>query len=218
MILRSRVRALSASVALLGAMLVAHGLYIPAKAVVAQLLLERAWARAQQGAGDVRPWPWADTAPVGRVRVPRLDVDTIALAGASGRTLAFGPGHVPGSPRPGEGGNVVLAGHQDTHFAFLEHLLVGDEVHLEDVVGRTSRFVIEDAFVVNVSDTWVLAPTTDERLTLITCWPFGAITPGGPDRYVIIARRLADDDTASVREATGHGGEGQRHLTARPSS
>lgn len=212
-----RLRGVFALVALLGAMLVAHGLYIPAKALVAQVLLERAWARARAGDDDVRPWPWADTAPVGRVRVPRLDVETIALAGASGRTLAFGPGHVYGTPRPGERGNVVLAGHRDTHFAFVEHLVVGDEVHLEDVAGRTARFVIEDALVVDVSDTWVMAQTTDERLTLMTCWPFGAIRPGGVERYVVIARRLPDD-TPSVREAAGHSGEGQRHLATRSAS
>ena len=81
---------------------------IPVKAVVAQFLLARAWATRRPGADRPRPWPWADTWPVGRLAVPRLEVDQIVLAGATGRTLAFGPARLDhGGGRSGAAGRPV---------------------------------------------------------------------------------------------------------------
>ena len=59
------------------------------------------------------------------------------LAGVSGRTLAFGPGHVDGTPLPGDPGNSVLSGHRDTHFAFLRELRSGDILLVS--TGRDAR-------------------------------------------------------------------------------
>ena len=39
--------------------------------------------------------------------------------------MAFGPGHLSGTPLPGEAGNAVVSGHRDTHFAFLRGLREG---------------------------------------------------------------------------------------------
>ncbi len=105
---------------------VGHAAWIEAKARLAQHLVRRAWDRERAGGGDERPWPWADTHPVARLHVPGRDVDLMVLAGASGRTMAFGPGHLSGTPLPGEAGNAVVSGHRDTHFAFLRELRVGD--------------------------------------------------------------------------------------------
>jgi sortase A len=68
---------------------------------------------------------------VARLVVPSEDVEMIVLAGASGRTLAFGPGHLKGTPLPGQAGNAVISGHRDTHFAFLARLHLADEVDVE---------------------------------------------------------------------------------------
>jgi hypothetical protein len=56
------------------------------------------------GGETVKPWPWADTWPIARLSAPRHGVDLFVLAGATGRTLAFGPGHVDGTARPGRPG------------------------------------------------------------------------------------------------------------------
>ena len=129
-------------VPLAAAVLIAIGLwqagsagYIHAKAWLAQVLLARAWTATLAGEARVRPWPWADTWPIARLQVPALGVDRIVLAGASGRTLAFGPGHLAGTPLPGEKGTSVLAGHRDTHFAWIGDLRV-------PVVGRVSMDLI----------------------------------------------------------------------------
>src|SRR5262249_61701653 len=72
----------------LGAAFTVAATWIPVKAQVAQILLLRAWDRTRAGTATAKPWPWADTWPVGRLRVPRLGVDEIVLAGASGNALA----------------------------------------------------------------------------------------------------------------------------------
>ena len=102
-----------------------QGAYIPAKAWLAQELMQRAWTRAAEHDERQVPWPWADTWPVARLSAKSGEVDLIILAGGSGRTLAFGPGHLSASSLPGEKGNSVIAGHRDTHFHFLRDVEIG---------------------------------------------------------------------------------------------
>jgi sortase A len=172
---------------LAGVALLGEGLWIPAKAELAQLLLERAWERSQRGERQVAPWPWADTWPLARLRSSEGDDDLFVLAGASGRNLAFGPAHVAGTARPGATGNSVLAGHRDTHFAFLEDLGVGDQLWLETPNGAVRRYRVRGTAVVHESDASPLEPAAEPILTLITCFPFDALEPGGPLRYVVRA-------------------------------
>ena len=180
-----------AALALLLALAALHGgraAWIEAKAHLAQHLLRRAWLRSRGGAGEIRPWPWADTHPVARLRVPSLGVDLLVLAGASGRTMAFGPGHLSGTPVPGERGNSVLSAHRDTHFAFLRRLRPGAELVVEGRDGTARRFLVTAARVVDRRDVSVIADTGDTRLTLVTCYPFAALHPRGSLRYVVTAR------------------------------
>src|SRR5215510_8497445 len=65
------------------------GIYIRAKAILAQILVRDAWERTLGGERRVKPWPWADTWPVARLEVPEQRVDLFVLAGANGRTIAF---------------------------------------------------------------------------------------------------------------------------------
>jgi len=165
-----------------------HAAYIHAKARLAQYLLRAAWAETQAGKAQARPWPWADTYPVARLSMPQRGVDLIVLASASGRTMAFGPGHLDGTPLPGQAGNSVLSAHRDTHFAFLRHARTGETFFVEDAQGKRTRFAVLATRVVDENDVSVLRGTEGAQLTLVTCYPFEAIRPGGPLRYVVIAR------------------------------
>jgi sortase A len=167
-----------------------QGAYIRAKAVLAQTLISRAWTRTDQAGHPVRPWPWADTWPVARLDVPGEALELFVLAGASGRTLAFGPGHVDGTAMPGESGNVVISGHRDTHFRFVRRLAVGSRLALRTVNGTSRDYEVQTMEIVDRSETRVLQPAGEDRLTLITCYPFDALVPGGPLRYVVVARRI----------------------------
>lgn len=184
---------LALALAIAGAGSLASGIYMPAKAAAAQVLLRAAWAGSE---GDpLRPWPWAQTWPVARLRVPELDVDQIVLAGAEGAALAFAPGHVEGTSPPSNPGNVALAGHRDTTFAFLGELRLGDEIRLEVKPGGSRRFIVDQTSVVHESDTEVLAASETPRLTLITCYPLDATLPGGSLRYVVQASEFYETAT-----------------------
>jgi sortase A len=192
-VLKRRVLWLAAAALIgFGAWNLGHAAYIHVKAQLAQHLLQTAWAETQAGTTQAKPWPWADTYPVARLTMPQRGVDLIVLAGASGRTLAFGPGHLDGTPLPGEAGNSVLSAHRDTHFAFLRDARPGDVFFVEGASGRKTRFAVHEAHVVDERDLSVLRSTESAQLTLVTCYPFDAIQPGGPLRYVVIAWPAAD--------------------------
>ena len=172
----------------LGAWNLGHAAYIYAKAQLAQYLLQQAWADTLAGKGQVKPWPWADTHPVARLSMPQHGVDLIVLAGATGRTLAFGPGHLDGTPLPGEAGNSVLSAHRDTHFTFLRHVQPGEAIYVEQPDGLNSRFDVVETRIIDHRNLSVVGDTLDKQLTLVTCYPFDAIQPGGALRYVVIAK------------------------------
>jgi sortase A len=164
-----------------------HGAFLYAKAWLAQALLQEAWTRSRADAGPVRPWPWADTWPVARIEVPRLGIDEIVLAGGSGRTLAFAPGHVDGTAAPGAPGNSVIGGHRDTHFAFLRDLAPGDTVIVTTVERRRIAYRVVDRRVVHDGAAGIRLDVDGAWLTLATCYPFDTLVPGGPLRYVVTA-------------------------------
>ena len=110
----------SALIIIVGLSFIGQSFYIHAKAWLAQILLEQAWNKIQQGETQVKPWPWADTWPVARLQVPSLNIDLFILAGDSARNLAFGPGHNFASAQPGEVGNSIISAHRDTHFSFFK--------------------------------------------------------------------------------------------------
>lgn len=182
-------RALSSALCVLGVVLVLLGVRVYAKALVAQVLLRGAWEQARHGEARARPWPWADTWAVARLRSSSREVDLIVLSGATGSTTAFGPGHITGTALPGSAGNVGIAAHRDTHFAFLEHVLRGERLWLELPDGRARAFSVASMRVVHEADTTSLSASFD-GLTLVTCYPFRSLNPGGPWRYVVRARAV----------------------------
>ena len=165
---------------------------IKAKAWLAPVLVERAWQQTlATGVAGVKPWPWADTWPVARLRVPGRGVDQLVLAGDSGNALAFGPGHALASAPLGSGGLAVIGGHRDTHFAFLRLLEPGELLHLELPDGSLSRYQAAAAHIVDTRRETLRRDSGADALLLVTCFPFDALTNGGPQRYTLLARRLA---------------------------
>jgi sortase A len=156
--------------------------WIQLKAGLAQVLIARAWAAP----GPARPWPWADTWPVARLQLPGRGVDLFVMAGDSGNALAFGPGHRTGSAQPGSEGVAIIAGHRDTHFAFLEHVRPGEALLLTDGTGHTWHYRVEATRVADTRQGPLLA--AGDGLILVTCYPFDAIRPGGPLRFLVVAR------------------------------
>lgn len=173
-----------------GALLAGRALYLDAKGALAHALIRRAWEQTLASGRPARPWPWADTVPVARLRIPSAGIDSVVLEGASPRVMAFGPARMMNASAPGEPGNVVLAGHRTTDFLPLRHVARDDVIVLEwigrDRRRRTRAYRVEALEVVAPDDTRALRQTLEDRLTLITCYPFGP-WPRSPLRYVVRA-------------------------------
>jgi sortase A len=184
---------LAAVLLLGGGVLIGQAVYIHAKALLAQILLERAFAQTLASGEDVKPWSWADTWPVARVSVPRLGKSAIVLAGASGQALAFGPGQVERTPGAGEPGTAVYSAHRDTHFAFLGDVAIGDEIKVTRRDGKVLRFRVERTSVVRWDASGIDVVADGRRLVLVTCWPLDAAFPG-PLRYLVHAELIEDGD------------------------
>lgn len=190
--------------------------YIHAKAWLAGGLLDRAWEQRLNGAGltDSRPWPWADTAPLARLQVPRLEIDRIVLAGASGRTLAFGAAHLDGTAKPGERGNSVITGHRDTHFAFLRDLRPGDLLRLQAADGEWRSYRITGSEVFDARTARLDPAAGRNVLTLVTCYPFDAVVPNGPLRYAVFAERIVPAAAGSSNHSLQQQRSALRHPMA----
>ena len=183
-------RTISALVlALAGGGLLAEQAWLTAKAQLAEVLIRRAFAAHLRDGAPHRPWNWADMHPVAQLEVPRLGVLRTVLSGASGSSLAFGPGHVDGTAAPNAAGNCALAGHRDGSFAFLHDLRMGDHLTLRTRAG-SMRYEVRDLLVAEMGDVALLQPTEEPRVTLITCYPFHGLSRSDL-RYVVVLQRSA---------------------------
>ena len=183
-------RILAAFFLLSGACLSGRALYLHAKAELAGILIRRAWEQSIGSGQPHAPWSWADTHPVGRLQIPRLEYDEIVLEGATPRTLAFGPARLMSGAQMGESGNLVLAGHRTSWFRSLEGIAQGDAIRLDwfDARGElhSRNYKVDLIRIIDPHDTNLLGQTDEDALTLITCYPFGS-RPTSPQRFVVRA-------------------------------
>jgi sortase A len=164
--------------ALAGLILFGQGAYIHAKALLAQVLLERAFTATIATGRDSKPWSLADTWPVARIEVKRIGASIIVLAGSSGQALAFGPGHVESTANAGERGVAVYSAHRDTHFRFLKDVKIGDEIDVTRRDGQVFRYRADSHSSCASTNSRIDPLAGGYELVLSTCWPFDAITPG----------------------------------------
>lgn len=176
---------------LAGLWLLGDGLYIQAKAVAAQVLLERAWDRGVRSGRPAKAWSWADTWPVARLQVERLGIDLVVLEGVSGEALAFGPGRMAGLGPEYGSSTTLVAAHKDTHFRFLPNLKIGDEIVMQTLQGQTERYRVIGQEVIDYRAASFEEDPFNPRLILVTCYPFEALTVNGPLRYIVIAEKVA---------------------------
>lgn len=179
----------AAALLVLGLWQAGLGLWIPAKAVVAQLLLHAAWARTTAGAAPSAPWPWADFTALAELQVG--DSRYIVVSDAAGESLAFAPSHVAGSAEPGKPGNSIIAAHRDTHFSGLDALEPGQTLRVSGYEGRRTEYRIRETRVMD-RPRITLPDDGVNRLVLVTCWPLRSLRPNPMQRYVVVAEQMRD--------------------------
>jgi sortase A len=134
---------------------------------------------------------------LGRLEIPTLGVSTIVREGEDARTLQLAIGHIAGTALPGAPGNMGLAGHRDTFFRRLREINPGDVIRLVAVEG-TFTYVVDSTQIVDPDDLWVLDPTPDPSLTLVTCYPFTYLG-AAPERFIVRARLAPSTPKAVAR-------------------
>jgi sortase A len=127
---------------------------------------------------------------LGVLEVPRLGLTSPVVTGDDDKTLNRAAGHLPDTPRPWESGNSAIAAHRDGLFRPLKGVRVGDLVTLRTPHGEELRYEVRSTKIVMPTDVSVLEPTTNDVLTLITCYPFNYVG-NAPKRFIVRAERVA---------------------------
>ena len=126
---------------------------------------------------------------IGRLEIPRLELSAVVIEGDDSKTLRRAVGHIPGTPLPGQTGNVALTGHRDTFFRPLRKIRANDIIVLTTLQGEYHYRVVSTR-VVNPDNVAVLNASDREILTLVTCYPFYFVG-SAPHRFIVRAERIA---------------------------
>jgi sortase A len=144
--------------------------------------------------GPPANWPFLDKdGLVGRLTIPRLHLRAMVREGADEKTLCLALGHIPGTPLPGQKGNVGVAGHRDTLFRGLREIDKNDLILLETFAGNYV-YQVENTEVVKPENVSVLKTREYPELTLVTCYPFYYVG-SAPERFIVRARQVPQSQT-----------------------
>ena len=163
--------------------------------------------RDRRAASEGTPQPESSAAPkaapaaaadglIGRIEIPRLLLSVVVVEGVDKTTLRRAVGHIPGTALPGEAGNVGLAGHRDTFFRPLKDVRIKDEIQLSTLKGNF-KYEVVSLRIVEPENVGVLAPSGENVLTLVTCYPFYFVGPA-PKRWIVRARQVSSQTVPST--------------------
>jgi len=157
------------------------------------------WSQARRTA-----WQHARAAgaepPMAVLRIPDLEIQAEIFPGTSERVLDLGVGHIQGTATPGSGGNVGLAAHRDGYFRRLKDVRIGEEIRIR-TGDAEYQYRVASIDIVLPDATHVLAPTPEESLTLVTCYPFYFLG-NAPQRFIVRATRVTDSVQPNRKDVT----------------
>lgn len=139
-------------------------------------------------------------APLGILSIPKIGLEVPLLDGTDDLTLNRAVGRIEETARPGEAGNLGIAGHRDGFFRGLKDVAVGDEIRLETLT-RDYLYLIESIRIVSPEDVHVLDATSNPVLTLVSCYPFYFVG-SAPRRYIVRAVLVGDAPAGARKEAS----------------
>lgn len=137
---------------------------------------------------------------LGRVDIPKLEVSQELQQGMTLTAINRGPSHWPGTPLPGEMGNVVVAGHRVTYlrsFNRLDELVAGDQVVFTMLDGGVHTYEVVTISIVGPEDLWIADQTYAHTATLFACHPKHSAR-----QRIVASLRLLGPDGRPVDEVT----------------
>lgn len=138
--------------------------------------------------------------PLAILRIAKLNLEVPVLEGTDDLTLNRGVGHILGTGRPGEEGNIGIAGHRDGFFRVLKDIGPGDTIEVV-TASRRDVYAVDQIVLVRPNDVSVLQPRSIPSLTLVTCYPFYFIG-SAPQRYIVQGSIRNSDDTGVGRSGS----------------
>jgi sortase A len=124
-------------------------------------------------------------APLATLRLARLNIRVPVFEGTDELVLNRGVGWISGTARPGEPGNIGIAGHRDGFFRALKDASHGDTIELSTLRG-TRVYAVDQIEIVTPDNVSVLQPRRVPSLTLVTCYPFYFVGDA-PQRFILHA-------------------------------
>lgn len=190
-------KVIKASLLITGSLLCLHASWLPAKGWLSQQLISYSWHQTIDLKQKSKPWPWADTYPIAELSFERLNKRVVVLNGGDPTTLAFSAGAIAPFNKARSTQPFVVAGHRDSHFSFLDEVVMNDIISLADKYGQSQLYQVEAIDIVDASTGELPVLADDSQLVLITCYPFINASNIGSDagsdtneRYVITAKLL----------------------------
>lgn len=124
-----------------------------------------------------------DGLPLAVLRVPKIHLEVPVFDGTDELNLNRGVGRIIGTSKPGQPGNVGIAGHRDGFFRGLKDIGVGDQIELNTTQSQY-KYVVDRIQIVMPEDVSILSDRGFPSLTLVTCYPFYFIGDA-PQRYIV---------------------------------
>jgi len=137
-----------------------------------------------------------------RIASPNIKLDAkvyeVYAKNGAWEVADYAAGHNYNSANPGEGGNIVLAGHNNWRgevFRYLEFLKPGNEIDVWTLEGKEYKYKVDNieklkeagaTMAERLAHGQVMDPTPFEQLTLITCWPYTTYT----HRLIVTAKPM----------------------------
>ena len=145
---------------------------------------------------------------MGVISIPSIGVHLPIRHGTSSDVLSAGAGHLMGTSLPvgGSSTHAVITAHRGlagaSMFTRLDEMAVGDRFSLT-VLGATMTYRVDRVTVIKPEDTAILRiSSTEDRVTLMTCTPYGVNT----HRLLVSGVRVPNATAEAGRGRTSHAG------------
>lgn len=150
--------------------------------------------------------------PVAVLQIPAIGLDQVVVEGSRSSQLRKGPGHVVGTPLPGQPGNAVIAGRRTLYrgpFHRIDSVHGGDTVRVTTGQG-SATYKVSTVATLSPGDGSFVQEQSDSRLTLFTTG-----SPWSADGRVVVTAKLQGKPYAATQlqrtlDADGLGLTGER--------
>jgi sortase A len=130
-------------------------------------------------------------APIAMLTIRKLSLEVPVFEGTEELLLNRGVGRITDTAKPGDAGNIGIAGHRDGFFRCLKDIQIGDRIELA-TPNQKITYAVDAIEIVVPENVGVLLPRSRPALTLVTCYPFYFVG-SAPKRFIVHAS-IAESD------------------------